>query len=150
MGKQYWLKIIRNEQLDILNIDSCSGMSWKSMEKVRKADSEKTYSSFNAYKNINRKDEMLFKIINEKTMYKGEISSIEWKPIEYREKEYNTGIWVHFFHFKNIQSLGERDLWANKEKLSYLRKFTIHGFAHKTGMWKLTKDDFETIVNNFI
>lgn len=44
----------------------------------------------------------------------------------------------------------KRDLWRNKEKLSYLKKLTRHGFAHKTGMWKLTKGDFEKIVNNFI
>ena len=150
MGIQYWLKIIRNEQLDELNKNSHSGMSWKSIEKVRKTDSEKTYSILDAYKVVNLKDEILFKIINEKTMYKGEIKKIEWEPIEYREKEYNTGKWAHHFWFENIQSLGERDLWRNKEKLQYLKKLTRHGFAHKTGMWKLTKDDFEKIVNNFI
>ena len=37
---------------------------------------------FDAYKVANFKDEILFKIINEKTMYKGEINKIEWKPLD--------------------------------------------------------------------
>lgn len=146
------MKIIRQHQLteDLLNKNN-SGMAWKSMEKVWMANPEptKVYSTFDAFNVVQKKDEMLFKIISNDTMYKGEVKDILWgNPIN-RENQLIGEPWVHMFYFTNINSIGKRDLWKNKEKLQFLRKFTNPGLPFKTGMWKLSREDFETITKNF-
>lgn len=145
MAINYWLKIIRVEQLEILEENRCSGMSWGSIENVRETDSKKTFSVFNAYKKVYIGDEMLFKITYEKEMFKGKVVNIEWMPTNERDKSDNQK-WAHFFYYNNIKSLGKIDLWKYKEEIIYLKKFKYPGFAHKTGMWKLPKEDFDKIV----
>ena len=65
----YWLKIIRDEQLEILKEERCSGMSWGSIKNVRKINKKKTFSQFDAYEKVQIGDEMLFKITNKKRIY---------------------------------------------------------------------------------
>lgn len=72
-------------------------------------------------------------------MFKGEVEKIEWRDRIYREKELIGEPWVHKFYYTNVNSIGRRDLWKNKEKLRFLRKFTNPGVPFKTGMWKLSK-----------
>ncbi len=146
MAINYWLKIIRKEQLEILKENEYSGMSWGSIENVREIDPKKTFSIFNAYKKVHIGDEMLFKITYKKEMFKGKVVNIEWMPTNERDKSDNKK-WVHFFYYSNnIKSLGKIDLWKYKEEIIYLSKFKYAGFAHKTGMWKLPKEDFNKIV----
>ncbi len=142
----YWLKIIRDEQLEILKEERCSGMSWGSIKNVRKINKKKTFSQFDAYEKVQIGDEMLFKITNKKNMFKGKVISIEWESIEKFDKYNDNHEWVHCFYYTNIKSLGKIDLWKNKEKIKYLKKFKFAGFSHKTGMWKLPKEDFDKIV----
>lgn len=148
---QYWMKIIRREQLEQLINEHMSGMAWKPIENVWEPHSTKTYIKDSAYLKISKGDKMLFKITNSHLMYKAEVERIEWSDIANREveiKDINED-WYHKFYFTNILFIGRIELWANKKRLEFLRPFTNSGLPFKTSMWKMSKSDFDAIVNNF-
>ena len=150
MTKQYWMKIINSTQLsnDLLS-EYKSGMAWKSMEKIRSTDDVNVFSTFNGYSIVQKGDEMLFKIKSSNTMYKAEVMDIDWGNRKNRFNELVGEPWVHIFKYTSLNSIGKRELWKNKDKLQFLTKFTNPGLPFMTGMWKLPKEDFEMIVNDF-
>ena len=145
------MKMIRSNQLneDLLKLKR-SGMAWKSMEKVWIADSKKTYSTIDAFNKVQKGDEMLFKFQGSNFMYKGEVDDIKWGNLKNRENELIGEPWVHCFIYSNITPIGKRELYKNKGKLEFLKKFSNPGLPFKTGMWNISKEDFEMVINNFI
>ena len=152
MVKQYWVKVIGPDQIGYLLNEKDSGMSWNSIKRVREEEplNEGGFTQFNAYEKVSKHDEMLFYIKKSKEMYSGEVFSIDWgntggKPIEELEGK----DWACGFNFKNIKPIGKRELWKHKDEIDFLRPFKYPGHAFMTGMWRISKKDFDRIVKGW-
>ena len=83
-------------------------------------------------------------------MYSGEVFSIDWgntggKPIE----ELEGSNWACGFWYKDLQCIGKRELGKHKADIDFLRPFKNTGHAFMTGMWKISKEDFDRIVKGW-
>ena len=145
-----WMKIIRDNDPWLLNNSKPTGMSWGSIKRVRKVSREgRTFSSFNAYENIDVGDRVIIKIIGSNALFAGSFTRINWgNTLGLEMKQLEGHKWVNLFWIEDGMRIGTFRWSEHQVNLDFLRNFNKISYAFQCGMWKLPESDYLYITNN--
>ena len=157
---QFWLKIIKPEQLEILQNDNKSGLTWGTcLNARRQGHGSKIFGTTDVYRRVSQGDQFVFYVIGSGVIsYKAIVSeNPHWaeKAEEisfmnaHKGKPDEEWEWVHTFKFTDILPIANPiNLKTDKDRIPFLSRFQKYGTAFMNcSMWKLQQEDYDAIVN---
>lgn len=155
---QYWLKIIKQYQLDILINQHISGLTWGNCLKARRPGHGKKFGLTDVYRRVLKGDKFVFYVLKSGVIsYKATVSEnpvwgleVERIPFmtAHKGKPDEEWEWVHRFSFTDILPIiNPINLRTDKDRIPFLKNFEKYGTAFMNcSMWKLRQEDYDAIV----
>lgn len=157
---QFWLKIIKPDQLDKLQNEHKSGLTWGNCLRAKVVDGNDSFKFYDTYGKVLKGDKFVFYVMKSNII--SHLATVsekpDWDPKINRDafmkahkgKPDEEWEWVHKFEFTDIQPITNPiNLSRDKDKIPFLRRFKNHGTAFMNcSMWKLTQEDYNAVVSD--